>query len=297
MTDPLALLNLQAFSEAGRLGSFKAAATALGVTPSAVSQRIKQLEEQLGVPLFERSARKVRLTTEGARFHAAITRAFSSMEHAVEELADRNQRISLTVSTMPSFAASWLVPRLGRFTEQHPDIEVRVEATPTPVKLKRDGVDVAIRHGLGKYPGLKSWKLVTPVLQPVASPALLKKGQAIERPEDCVAYPLLHDGDRKDWGLWLRAHGCEDDRTVHGSSYEDDFLLLKAAVAGQGIALVRDIYAAEELEAGRLQIAYDAPWPTSFAYYLVTTPEAARSHKVAAFMKWALAEAATEKRQ
>ena len=297
MPDPLPLLNLQAFSEAGRLGSFKAAATALGVTPSAVSQRIKQFEEQLGVALFERSARKVRLTAEGARFHAAIARAFSSMEHAVEELADRNQRISLTVSTMPSFAASWLVPRLGRFTEQHPDIEVRVEATATPVNLKRDGVDIAIRHGLGKYPGLKSRKLVAPVLLPVASPTVLRKGDPIRKPEDCLAYPLLHDGNRKDWDLWLRALGCEDDRVAHGPSYEDDFLLLKAAVAGQGIALIRDIYAAEELEAGRLQIAYDAPWPASFAYYLVTTPEVSRSHKVTVFMSWALAEAAAEKRQ
>lgn len=265
----------------------------MGVTPGAVSQQIKLLEGRLGVVLFERGNREIHLTSAGARLHGSIVRAFDGIEAALDDLDVRQGRATLTVSTVPAFAASWLVPRLGRFTAANPDVEVRVEATASLVDLARDRVDIAVRHGLGDYPGYESRRLIAPILLPVASPTLLAKGPSVVRPADCLAYPLLQDTDRADWHLWLKAFGVEDARAERGPSFEDDILLMRAAASGQGIALVRDIYAREEIEAGRLALAIDRPWPTRFAYYAVTRPKAAeRPGAVAAFIAWLELEAA-----
>ena len=201
------LLALRAFTEVGRHGSIKRAAAALGVTSGAVSQQVRLLEERVGLPLFTRGRQSMALTEAGARVHPGLLTAFDQIESALRTLEAARARKTLTVSTMASFAASWLVPRLGRFTSRHPDIEVRVEAVADLVDLHRDRVDIAIRHGLGSYPGLQSRPLMAPVLLPVASPALLADGPPIREPADCLAYPLLQDGCRADWGLWLAAHG------------------------------------------------------------------------------------------
>lgn len=288
------MLGLRAFAETGRRGSVRAAAGAMGVTPGAVSQQIKLLEQRLGVVLFERGNREIHLTSAGARLHGSIVRAFDGIEAALDDLNLRQGRATLTVSTVPAFAASWLVPRLGRFTAANPDIEVRVEATASLVDLARDRVDIAVRHGLGDYPGYESRRLIAPVLLPVASPALLAGGPPIRAPADCLAHPLLQDSDRADWLLWLRAFGVEDARAERGPSFEDDVLLIRAAAAGQGIALVRDIYAREEIENGRLALAIDRPWPTRFAYYAVTRSRATeRPGATASFVAWLEAEAAS----
>jgi LysR family glycine cleavage system transcriptional activator len=267
----------------------------MGVTPGAVSQQIKLLEDRLGLALFERGNREIHLTAAGARLHGPIVRAFDGIETALDEFDARRGRATLTVSTVPAFAASWLVPRLGRFTSAHPDIEVRVEATSTLVDLARDRVDIALRHGLGEYPGYESRRLMAPVLLPVASPKLLASGPPIRHPGDCLAFPLLQDSDRADWSLWLEALGVEDARSERGPSFEDDVLLIRAAASGQGIALVRDIYAREELETGRLALALDKPWPTRFAYYAVIRPKAAdRPGPIASFLEWLEREAAAD---
>ena len=289
------LLALRAFAETGRHRSIKRAAEAMGVTSGAVSQQIRQLEERLGVTLFTRTRYGVRLTDAGAKVHPSLLMAFDQIAASLETLAAINGQPTLTISTVPSFAASWLVPRLGRFTSANPDIEVRVEATSNLVDLKRDRVDVAIRHGLGIYPGLVSEHLMAPVLLPVAAPTMLEAGPPIEEPADCLAYPLLQDSDRADWQLWFRAIGVPDDaRAQRGPSFNDDFLLIRAAVAGQGIALVRDVYAAEEIAAGRLVLALHRPWPTDFAYYAVTVPNAAERHPVRVFLEWLKQEARRE---
>ena len=288
----LPLLGLRAFAEVGRHGSVKAAADAMGVTPGAVSQQIRQLEDRVGVALFERGHRGLHLSQDGARVHATLVRAFDQIDSALDMLDGLKARQTLTVNTVPSFAASWLVPRLGRFNAKHPEIEVRVEATAAVVDLKRDRVDVALRHGLGDYPGLEARRFLTPILVPVASPTLLGNGPPITSPIDCLAYPLLQDSDRADWPLWLRALGVEDDpRAERGPSFDDDYLLIRAAVHGQGIALVNNIYAREEVASGRLVVALDCPWPGQFAYYVVTRPEATRRVPVGAFVNWLLQEA------
>ncbi|APE48068.1 transcriptional regulator [Delftia sp. HK171] len=291
MTYPLQAL--RTFVEVGQRKSVKAAAQALHVTPGAVSQQIRVLEDRLGVVLLERERLGMRLTEAGASVFPRLREAFLQIDQAMHDLESTKARRSLTVSTVATFAASWLVPRLGRFKQLHPDIEMRVEATSELVDLRRDRVDVALRHGLGDYPGLEVLPLMAPVLTPVASPGFLKAhGAVIHEAGDCLGYPLLHDGDRADWPLWLKAHGVADDmRAERGSAFDDDFLLIRAAEAGQGLALVPQAYAQEEIAAGRLIQVLDKPWPARFAYYAVTRPGAADRPEVRAFLDWIRDEA------
>lgn len=290
-----ALLPLQAlrtFVEVGQRGSIKAAAEALCVTSGAVSQQVRLLEDRLGIALFTRERQGLRLTEAGASVHPVLLQAFAQIDKAVDTLEAIKGRQTLTVSTVATFAASWLVPRLGRFNERYPQIEVRVEATSALVDMRRDRVDVALRHGLGLYPGLEVTRLMAPVLVPVASPDLAAKGPVLKEPGDCLAYPLLHDCDRADWPLWLAAHGVPDDeRAERGSAFEDDFLLIRAAAAGQGLALVPVEYAKDEIAAGRLVQVLDKPWPARFAYYVVTRSDAGQRSEVRAFVDWIMEEA------
>jgi LysR family glycine cleavage system transcriptional activator len=287
------LQGLRSFVEVGQRGSVKAAAQALHVTPGAISQQIRLLEDRLGVVLLERERLGMRLTEAGASVHPRLRDAFLQIDQAMQALESSKGRRSLTVSTVATFAASWLVPRLGRFKQLHPDIEIRVEATSQLVDLRRDRVDVALRHGLGDYPGLDATLVMAPVLTPVASPQFLQAHQAdIREPADCLDHGLLHDGDRADWPLWLKAHGVADDaRAQRGSAFDDDFLLIRAAEAGQGLALVPQAYAQEEIAAGRLIQVLDKPWPARFAYYAVTRPGAADRPQVRAFLDWLQREA------
>ncbi|GLQ10632.1 transcriptional regulator [Devosia yakushimensis] len=288
----LPLLALRAFAEIGRHGSIKRAAATMGVTSGAVSQQLRLLEQRAGTSLFLRNRYGVELTNAGAKVHAGILRAFDQIEAGLDILEANNATQAITVCTEPSFAASWLVPRLGRFTSSHAHIEVRVEASSTLADLRRERVDVAVRHGLGDYPGLEAVQLMAPELIPVASPALLANGPEIREPADCLAFPLLQDANRSDWRLWLQAQGVDgDDRVERGPSFDSDFLLVRAAETGQGIALIRDIYAREEVAAGRLAIAIERPWPAEFAYYVVTLPGGADRPAVGQFVAWLLAEA------
>ena len=294
MATLLPLLALRTFVEVGQRGSIKAAAEAMHVTSGAVSQQIRLLEDRTGVQLFTRERLGLRLTEAGAGVHPALLQAFEQIEKAVQTLDRIKARQTLTVSTVATFAASWLVPRLGRFNQRHPHIEVRVEATSAVVDMRRDRVDVALRHGLGVYPGLHVTRLMAPVLVPVARPGLFPRDAVISKPEDCLNHPLLHDSDRADWPLWLAAHGvAADPRAERGTAFEDDFLLIRAAEAGQGLALVPSEYAADEIAAGRLVQVLDKPWPARFAYYVVTRPDAIERPEVKAFVEWVMEEART----
>lgn len=292
MKSHLPLQALRSFVEVGQCGSIKAAAEALHVTSGAVSQQVRLLEERLETTLFTRERLGLRLTEAGASLYPALLQAFAQIENAVAALEVSKQKPTLTVSTVASFAASWLVPRLGRFNQRHPEIEVRVEATSDLADMRRDRVDVALRHGLGNYPGLDAIYLMAPVLVPVASPSLLTGDQALNQAHDCLNYPLLHDSDRADWPLWLAAHGAAiDPRSERGTAFDDDFLLIRAAEAGQGLALVPEVYAREEIAAGRLVQILNKPWPARFAYYAVIRPDAMQRPEVKAFVDWVREEA------
>ncbi|TCQ15724.1 LysR substrate binding domain-containing protein [Rhizobium sp. PP-CC-3G-465] len=191
---------------------------------------------------------------------------------------------------MASFAANWLVPRLSRFSKIHPHIDIELETDSRIVDLKREPVDMAIRHGLGDYPGLLSVPLVAPELIVVASPQLLQSRAPIRIPADCLGFPLLHDLDRADWRLWFKAYGEDVSAQLPGPSFSDDHLTVKAAVAGQGLALVRDTYADDDLRSGRLVRPISIQWPTNFAYYAVSTAEALQRPAVAHFRDWLVSE-------
>ena len=284
---------LRAFAEAGRLGTLAAAADRLGVTPGAISQQIRQLEDRIGSPLLLRSRQGVTLTPAGALMHPTLVAAFDRIEASLEAVQRLGQPQSITISTVPSFAASWLVPRLGDFSAAHADVEVRVEASAALADLHGGRIDLAIRHGLGDYPGLHSERLMAPVLIPVASPALLRGRRKIRQPIDCLQYTLLHDSERADWRLWLQAHGVVPPAEAQrGPALEDDLLLLRAAASGQGIALVDDTHAREYLDEGKLVVVLDLPWPARFAYYLVCHPQVLERPVVANFCAWMRRQAA-----
>ncbi|PHM44826.1 LysR family transcriptional regulator [Xenorhabdus mauleonii] len=294
MAKSLPLLALRAFVEVGQSKSIKAAAQALNVTPGAISQRIRLLETRVGAELFTREKYGVRMTEVGENVYPQLLDAFQSLEKAYDKLEKFNSRPALTINTSPTFAASWLVPRLGHFKKQHPQIEIEIQTTYSIVDLKRDRVDIALRHGLGHYPGLDVTQLMVPVLIPVASPELIKAHQPVNEPIDCLNYPLLQDASRADWYLWLSAHGASvDERAERGSCFEDDFLLIRAAKSGQGIALVAQEYAEDEIREGQLIQVLDNPWPSKFAYYAVSLPDAIDRFEVKAFIDWIKEEAKT----
>jgi LysR family glycine cleavage system transcriptional activator len=284
---------LQAFVAVARTGKMKQAAYDLALTPGAVSQRIRLLEEASGRRLFTRTPTGVELSAAGEAMFTALAAPFQAIE-AVDNELDAPTSRRVTVSTTSSFATSWLVPRLAMFGRRHPDIEIAVDASARPVDLKREPIDLAIRHGLGKYPGLESTWLVAPELIVVASAELLKDRAPLTGPADCLAFPLLHDIDRQDWPLWFEAHGVTAPNAKRGSAFSDSQLIVRAAVAGQGLALVRDTYVDDDLRSRRLMRALTVTWPQEFGYYAVTTAEAVQKPAVRRFRDWLVEEARPE---
>lgn len=270
------------------------AAATLGLSPGAISQRVKELENRLQRRLLDRSRSGLEPTRSGARLFRAVAGPLSKIAagYAAVSGGDDSQRI--TINTVPSFAALWLVPRLGSFTAAHPDITISVETDTRVVDLAADPVDLVIRHGLGRWDGLSSHWLMAPEQIVVASPKLLAKGPPIAKLGDCLRYPLIHDIDRRDWRLLCEALRINAAGTDAGPAYADDHLQIRAAVAGQGLALVSTAYANSEIATGRLVAPLDISWPTKFAYYLVGAPRTFRRAAVKRFKDWILSEARRE---
>jgi len=262
----------------------------LFISAGAISQRIKKLEEQVGHRLFKRTGSGVELTESGAELFQSINSSFRKIESISAGLIRNPDEQHLVLSTVPSFAASWLVPRLNGFTRSNPSINVSVETEARLVDFRTEFVDLAIRHGLGDYVGLKSVWLMAPTLKVVASPALIKQGPGITKASDCAAYPLLHGAEQKDWALWFEAQGIYAPNASSGSVYADDYLVIRAAISGQGLALVRDVYVLDELNSGSLVEALDEAWPTDFAYYLVGQETTFDKPHVSKFCDWLAAE-------
>ena len=222
----------------------KEAAAELSVTPGAVSQLVRGLEQRLGTPPFRRGNRSLVLTEAGQNYFAPIRHAFRQIGEATRRLRVQPNAGVLTVSAPPAFAASWLVPRLGRFRTRHADIELNVATTRGLANFAADGVDVAIRHGLGRYPGLRCDRIASIAMIPVCSPRLLASlgDRAPRCPADLLRLPLLHDTERQDWALWLQAHDIADlgHAASSGISFDDQTLLICAAASHQGVALVTE---------------------------------------------------------
>jgi len=274
---------LRAFEAVARTGSLTKAAEGLHLTHGAISHQLKGLEEDLGVRLTERAGRGIRLTDEGARFAKRVRVALSEIAEAVREVTEQNNPRQFRVSVMPSFAARWLLPRIGRFLAAHRDIDLDVRATSLLVDFRRDDAEAAIRYGRGNYTGVMSEHLMDDVYFPVCSRKLA--GGVPKRPSDLSRYLLLRS-DAEVWQTWFRAAGLDWPEPTRGPIFNDDSHLMQAAIEGQGIALARSSLIGNDLVNGVLVQPFDIEVPSPWRYYLVYPPALAQSPKLAVFRQW-----------
>ena len=294
MTQRFPSLNsLRAFEVVARHLSFARAAQELHVTPAAVSQLVKQLEDHLGISLFRRG--KVLALSESALTALPlVTDGFDQLTRAVEQLHRDHDSGSLVVSTPPVFAARWLIPRLDDFQAQYPEIELRLLATRRIVDFKLENVDVAVRFGAGNYAGLYSERLMPEAILPVAAPDL---AATINKPADLLGCTLLSDDAYEwdptfpDWETWLASLGVGIDKKLRIRHFGEVNLVIQAAMAGLGVALVWRSLVLDELQGGRLVQLFDTVLPTNQAYHLVTLNHRRELGKVVAFHDWLLAQA------
>ncbi|MEY9709483.1 LysR substrate-binding domain-containing protein [Bradyrhizobium elkanii] len=254
----------------------------------AVSQMLKTLEADLGVKLFERVPRGIYLTDAGRDYLPSIRNAFRQIADASRRVAASVDVGTLTVSVTPFFASAWLVPRMASFQGTHPEIDLQVVTSNTVVDFSRSGVDVAVRHGLGRYPGLRSDRVVTVEMVAVASPSLVARLGRPASPGALASWPQVHDADRKGWSLWFQANGIAEVRTPRGPSFDDSGLLLKAVLTGQGAGLLPAAMVANEIASGELIQLLETAHLEEFAYYLVCPDNRQSLPKIAAFREWIL---------
>jgi LysR family glycine cleavage system transcriptional activator len=300
--DRLPALNaLRAFEAAARHLSFTRAAEELNVTPGAISQQIRQLEEFAGAPLFRRTGRQVLLTDAGQAALPLLTNAFEMMAEAVHHMRAPSRRDRLMVSSAPSFAAKWLAQRMDRFQQEHLEAEVWVSADLALTDFNSTDIDLAIRYGKGNYEGLRTEKILSESVLPVCSPELLKGPKPLKSPDDLVDHVLLHDEGPEndpscpDWKSWLAARGVTKVDPSRGPRFNQSALVVEAAAAGRGVALAKHAIAAADLERGRLIAPFaDGSADIDFAYYIVWPKWRTPSKLARAFMTWLKAEAAAQ---
>ncbi|MBV9521885.1 MAG: transcriptional regulator GcvA [Alphaproteobacteria bacterium] len=282
---------VRAFEAAARHLSFTAAASELHVTQAAISHQIRMLEERLGLILFRRSGRGVLLTDAAQAYLPEVSAAFDRLAAATQRLRAQDGSGVLSATVLPSFAAKWLLPRLGRFRAAHPDIDLRISSSPDLVDLSRGEFDIAIRAGSGDYPGMRSDFISKESFFPVCSPALLAAGPPLREPRDLRHYTLLHDEPRDLWRIWFTLVGVTDIDASRGPGFSDSSMVIWAAVEGQGVAIARSALAADDLAAGRLVRPFDQSVPGTSPYWLVCPEAIAERPKIVAFREWLLAEA------
>lgn len=287
---------LKAFEASARHESFTKAAGELCVTQGAVSHQVKALEAELGLRLFQRERQRLVITEAGRSYLEVVRDAFDRIAAGTEVLLQRQTGGVLTVSTSPDFAAKWLVHRLGRFAEAHPEIDLRVSATLHHVDFAREDVDLAVRHGDGNWPGLDVTRLCTEQLFPVCSPKLVSGKRRITQPRDILKFTLLHLDQRQDWAKWLDAAGVVSAEVSRGPVMNRASMVIDAAVDGQGIALARTTLAAWDLLSRRLVRPFAASLRLSKAYWIICPKATAALPKITIFREWLLAEAADDTR-
>ena len=288
---------LRAFEACARRLSVTQAASELGVTPGAVSQQIRVLEDHAGGPLFKRAPGNMALTDLGEALQPSLREAFEHLRRAAEIIYGTTPRQSLMVSAPPSFAVRWLVPRMTRFAAEHPEIEVWVSADMQLVDVAAGRVDVAIRYGRGDYPGVRTEVLLDAGVIPVCSPERLEGDHPLRRPADLRHHSLIHvsrtasEEPHPDWKTWLTAHKVNGIDAKAGSRFDQTALAIEHAAHGQGVALVPRAFVTQDLASGRLVTPFaDGYLATEPAYRVLTR----RSHvrpETRAFVAWILAEA------
>jgi len=297
---PVHLNALRAFEASARHQSFSAAASELNVTPAAVGQLVRTLEDWLGTPLFLRSTsgRARLIPTETAeRALPDIHMGFDRLALGLERLREGSTSGVLTVTISPAFAAKWLLPRIDRFQTLWPDTDVRLDTNHKSVDFVTQRIDIGVRYGAGNWPGLKADKLMEEEVYPVCSPELLRQ-RRWNKPDDLVHETLIHDlsmdghANFPTWDTWMKKAGVADVIPTRGMRINNSAAVLQAAIEGHGIALARSIMARDDLASGRLVRLFPNISPASApAYYIVYRPECANLPRLTAFRDWLLNEA------
>jgi DNA-binding transcriptional LysR family regulator len=290
---------LVGFEAAARHLSFTRAGEELFLTQSAVSRQIKELEEQLGVELFQRRHRALALTEAGRSFYASAAQVLTTMREATERLRTQAGKKPLSVTTTHSFAALWLIPRLAGFTRSHPGVDVRITAETRVQDLERDGLDVAIRHGPASLAGSTAVRLMGERVFPVCSPKLMKdRARPLRQPKDLRQHCLLQydDPDGRHpwlhWKTWLEVEGIAELRPVATLSFSGYEQIIPAALAGHGVALGRSPLVRDLLASGELVAPFKSSADPARAYYAIVSRTAAGRPEVGAFVDWMKREAA-----
>ena len=292
------LSTLQSFESAARHGSFTRAALELNLTQSAVSRQIKDLESQLGLLLFERVRQRAVLSDAGRRFLPEARRLLAQTEEMmVRAIAGADAPAMLSVATLPTFGSRWLTPRLPAFLAAHPGTLVNIGSRSEPFDFERESFDLAIHYGQPVWAHAACTFLCNEQVVPVASPQLLA-GEAPRSPEHLVRLPLLHLATRpRLWSQWLASCGVDAQDFYRGNRFDQFAMVIEAAVAGLGFALLPLYLIESELASGRLGIVFDRPMPTENSYYVVA-PEGKREHPLGlAFTAWLMSQVSRDPRE
>lgn len=290
----LPLSALRTFEAAARLGSFKAAAEELAVTPTAVSHQIRALEAQTGLALFDRQVRKVSLTDAGAQLFPVLRDGFDAFEATLARLTQQRTRAQVSISATNAFTVKWLVSRMADFRRQHSDIDLQLQASDDLIDLRSTAVDIAIRYGRGPYPGLAIEPLFTDQFAPVANPLL-----GVVSPEDMVRVPLIRfdwkrpQPENPTWERWFTVAQRRQPPQASQLSFSDEGHAIQAAVAGHGIALVSLALIADELEAGHLVQPF-GPAIDGHTYHLAMNADRPPSAPVQSVAHWLRTQAARQ---
>ena len=288
MTARLPSLNgLRAFEAAARHLSFTQAASELHVTQTAISHQIRRLEEELGIRLFVRQNRSLALTPQARDYLPGVRAAFNDLRQATDRLKRKDDNV-LTISTLASLAAKWLLPRLSAFQEAHPGIDVRITTSTSLVDFGSGDVDAAIRYGRGHWPGVRAVWLMADEVFPVCSPTLRSGKRPLRKPEDLRDHVLLHTTTNSDdWRLWLTASGLPSDISRQpGITFDLILMTVQAAIDGIGVAMGRTSYVQDDIAKGRLVVPFEITLPADAGFYLVSPEAVADPPKLRAFRHW-----------
>jgi LysR family glycine cleavage system transcriptional activator len=299
------LRSLRAFDAAARHLNFTKAASEINVTPAAISHQIKELEEQIGAELFARTSRTMRLTRAGEILYTAAHDSLETLSQALFRVRRLENRKQLKVSSPPSLAAKWLVPRLDEFLATQPGADVRLDVSHAVVDFDREDIDVAIRFGEGKYPGLQAELLFQDFVFPVCNPSIITKEKPLRTPRDLLKHTLIHlDWEAQagiswpNWTMWMKAAGVPEFDDKAGLHFRQTSFAVQAAIDGMGVALGDSNLVADDLAAGRLVKPFELSLraPKQFAYYIITR-QGEVPPMVEAFRKWCLGEAKITEKQ
>ncbi|MBP6896403.1 MAG: LysR family transcriptional regulator [Pseudacidovorax sp.] len=303
-TRPIGAGYLRAFEAVARHLNFRAAAEEMALTQSAVSRQIQSLEEEVGVPLFLRHTRAVELTSAGAQLLLATQQALPRIDGAVRLIRQSAGRKSVALTTFASFASMWLIPRLEAFQQEHPDIDIRIDASDVAVDLELVDIDMALRYGPAEAMPAGAVRLFGETLMPVASPWLIKSSPAIREPADITRFTLIEAGDAHrthlewlTWRRWFETNGLARSQPRRWLYFNYAYQMVQAALSGQGVVLARSPLIAESLASGDLvEVLPRQRMDSPMAYWLLVAPRSTARPEIRAFCDWLRQQAAVTRK-